>query len=118
MSEGEISTPSKHTKSTGTKTAVGKIVKSTAASSLSQRTEEQASSLEETAASMEEVTATVKQNADNAKQAKQLAASASEVAVKGGSVVSQVVTTMPSITESSMRAMSGSSLEAGPGACL
>lgn len=65
---------------------------------LSQRTEEQASSLEETASSMEELTATVKQNADNARQANQLAATASEVAVKGGSVVSQVVTTMSSIT--------------------
>ncbi|MEQ1848729.1 MAG: methyl-accepting chemotaxis protein, partial [Nitrospira sp.] len=70
---------------------------------LSQRTEEQASSLEETASSMEELTATVKQNADNAKQANQLAASASEVAVKGGAVVSQVVTTMSSITESSKK---------------
>jgi len=70
---------------------------------LSQRTEEQASSLEQTAASMEELTATVKQNADNARQANQLAATASEVAVKGGSVVSQVVTTMGSITESSKK---------------
>jgi methyl-accepting chemotaxis protein len=70
---------------------------------LSQRTEEQASSLEETASSMEELTATVKQNADNAKQANQLAGSASEVTVKGGSVVSQVVTTMSSITESSKK---------------
>ncbi len=70
---------------------------------LSQRTEEQASSLEETASSMEELTATVKQNADNARQANQLAATASEVAVKGGSVVSQVVTTMGSITESSKK---------------
>jgi methyl-accepting chemotaxis protein len=72
-------------------------------SDLSQRTEEQASSLEQTAASMEELTATVKQNADNARQANQLAATASEVAVKGGSVVSQVVTTMGSITESSKK---------------
>ncbi len=70
---------------------------------LSQRTEEQASSLEETASSMEELTATVKQNADNARQANQLAATASEVAVKGGSVVSQVVTTMGSITDSSKK---------------
>ena len=70
---------------------------------LSQRTEEQASSLEETASSMEQLTATVKQNAENAKQANQLAATASEVAVKGGRVVSQVVTTMSSITESSKK---------------
>jgi len=70
---------------------------------LSSRTEEQASSLEQTAASMEELTSTVKQNADNARQANQLAVSASEVAVKGGSVVSQVVTTMASINASSRK---------------
>jgi methyl-accepting chemotaxis protein len=70
---------------------------------LSQRTEEQASSLEETASSMEELTSTVKQNAENAKQANQLAIGASDVAVKGGSVVSQVVTTMSSINESSKK---------------
>ena len=70
---------------------------------LSQRTEEQASSLEETAASMEELTTTVKQNADNARQANQLAATASDVAARGGRVVSQVVTTMSSITESSKK---------------
>ncbi|HEY4066868.1 MAG TPA: methyl-accepting chemotaxis protein, partial [Burkholderiaceae bacterium] len=70
---------------------------------LSQRTEEQASSLEETASSMEQLTATVKQNADNARQANQLAATASEVALRGGAVVSQVVGTMSSITESSKK---------------
>ncbi len=70
---------------------------------LSQRTEEQSSSLEQTAASMEELTSTVKQNADNAKQANQLAVTASEVAVKGGDVVSQVVTTMSSISDSSKK---------------
>jgi len=70
---------------------------------LSQRTEEQASSLQETASSMEELTSTVKQNAENAKQANQLAASASEVAVQGGAVVSEVVTTMSSINESSKK---------------
>ena len=70
---------------------------------LSQRTEEQASSLEETASSMEELTSTVKQNAENAQQANQLAMSASEVAVKGGAVVSQVVGTMSSINESSRK---------------
>ena len=70
---------------------------------LSQRTEEQASSLEETASSMEELTSTVKQNAENAKQANQLALGASTVAVKGGAVVSEVVTTMSSINESSKK---------------
>jgi methyl-accepting chemotaxis protein len=70
---------------------------------LSQRTEEQASSLEQTAASLEELTTTVKQNADNAQQANKLASSASEVAVKGGNVVSEVVTTMDGITQASRK---------------
>jgi methyl-accepting chemotaxis protein len=70
---------------------------------LSQRTEEQASSLEETASSMEELTSTVKQNADNARQANELAAGASDVAVKGGAVVGQVVSTMSSIKDSSRK---------------
>ncbi|MEI7843806.1 MAG: methyl-accepting chemotaxis protein [Gallionellaceae bacterium] len=70
---------------------------------LSQRTEEQASSLEETAASMEELTSTVRHNAENAKQANQLAIGASTVAMKGGAVVSEVVTTMHSINESSRK---------------
>jgi methyl-accepting chemotaxis protein len=70
---------------------------------LSSRTEQQAASLEETAASMEQITGTVRQNADNARQANQLAITASNVAVEGGSVVSQVITTMGSINESSRK---------------
>ncbi len=70
---------------------------------LSQRTEEQASSLEETAASMEELTSTVKQNAENATQANELALAASEVAVRGGSVVGEVVQTMDSINTASRK---------------
>ena len=68
---------------------------------LSSRTEQQASSLEETASSMEELTSTVRQNADSARQASILASSASEIAVRGGEVVSQVVSTMASINASS-----------------
>jgi methyl-accepting chemotaxis protein len=70
---------------------------------LSQRTEQQASALEETAASMEQLGSTVRQNADNARQANQLAMGASTVAVKGGEVVSQVVTTMKGINDSSKK---------------
>lgn len=70
---------------------------------LSSRTEQQAGSLEETASAMEELTSTVKQNADNAHQANQLAVSASEVATEGGQVVSQVITTMDEINESSRK---------------
>ena len=70
---------------------------------LSHRTEEQASTLQETAASMEHLNATVKQNADHARQADQLARGASEVALRGGSVVSEVVTTMAAINDSSRK---------------
>jgi methyl-accepting chemotaxis protein len=70
---------------------------------LSQRTEEQASTLEETAGSMEQLTSTVAQNAENARQASQLAMEASEVARRGGQAVGQVVSTMTGISASSRR---------------
>ena len=70
---------------------------------LSSRTENQASSLQQTAASIEQLTSTVKQNADSARQANQLAAAASMDASRGGEVVSQVVTTMTDIQDSSKR---------------
>ncbi|MGK5010300.1 methyl-accepting chemotaxis protein [Janthinobacterium sp. MDB2-8] len=70
---------------------------------LSSRTEEQASSLEETASSMEELTSTVKLNAENARSANRLAIDASQIASKGGVVVSEVVSTMGSINDSSRK---------------
>jgi methyl-accepting chemotaxis protein len=70
---------------------------------LSNRTEEQATSLQQTATSMRDLTDTVKQNAEHALQANKLAMSASEVAEKGGVVVSQVVETMGSINASSRK---------------
>jgi methyl-accepting chemotaxis protein len=70
---------------------------------LSSRTEQQAASLGNTADSMRELTGTVQQNADNARQANALAAQASSVAERGGSVVSEVIDTMGSITASSQR---------------
>ncbi|HEY0664969.1 MAG TPA: methyl-accepting chemotaxis protein [Gallionella sp.] len=70
---------------------------------LSQRTEEQATSLEESASSLEELTSTVRQNAENAKQASRLAADASDIAIKGGQVVDEVVETMASISASSQK---------------
>ena len=70
---------------------------------LSARTEQQASALQETAASMEQLNSTVRQNAENARQANQLAQSASTVAVSGGEVVSQVVSTMKGIHDSSSK---------------
>ena len=70
---------------------------------LSNRTEHQAGALEETAASMEDLTTTVKQNTDYARQANQMALLASNVAAKGGDIVSQVISTMGSINDSSKR---------------
>lgn len=70
---------------------------------LSQRTQNQASSLTQTAAAMEQLTATVRQNADNAQQANTLAMTAADVATRGGEIVAQVVTTMDSINASSQK---------------
>ncbi|ODV10091.1 MAG: chemotaxis protein [Rhodanobacter sp. SCN 68-63] len=68
---------------------------------LSQRTQEQASSLEETAASMEEMTSTVKQSAENASHANQLAASARVQAERGGDVASRASGAMREIEAAS-----------------
>ena len=70
---------------------------------LSQRTEEQASTLEETASSIEQLTATVVQNADHARQASKLAADAAAVARRGGAAVDEVVRTMDQISDASRR---------------
>jgi len=70
---------------------------------LSQRTEEQASSLEETAASMEEITATVRQTADNADLANELAMQAFKQAEKGGEVAAAAVSAMAGINASSSK---------------
>src|SRR5712691_3140225 len=70
---------------------------------LSQRTEEQAASLEETSASMEEISTTVKKNAENAQQANQFANGTREVGNRGGEVVSQAVSAMSRIEESSRK---------------
>jgi len=70
---------------------------------LSQRTEEQASSLEQTAASMEQLTGTVKQNSDNARQANELTQRACQVAAASGDMVEQVIATMSAIQVSSKK---------------
>ena len=70
---------------------------------LAARTESQAGSLDQTARAMDSLTSTVRDNAANAGQAHELVVSASSVAVKGGQVVSQVVTTMGEINNSSRR---------------
>ncbi|MDP3133062.1 MAG: methyl-accepting chemotaxis protein, partial [Burkholderiaceae bacterium] len=70
---------------------------------LSGRTEEQASALEQTAATMEELTSTVQQNANTAGNARHLAEQASVSAKQVGSLVSNVVTAMRDIHDSSQR---------------
>jgi len=70
---------------------------------LSQRTEQQASSLEETAASMEEMTTTVQHNASNAAQANELATAARLQAERGGAVVSETTASMHSINAASSK---------------
>jgi methyl-accepting chemotaxis protein-1 (serine sensor receptor) len=70
---------------------------------LSQRTERQAANLQQTAASMEQMTASVRHSAETAQQASQLAGAASAAAERGGAVVSEVVSTMAAITDSSRR---------------
>ena len=70
---------------------------------LSTRTEQTASNLQQAASAMEQLTGTVRQSADSARQANQLAASAADVAQRGGTVVSQVVTTMDDINASSKK---------------
>ncbi|MPV68305.1 PAS domain-containing methyl-accepting chemotaxis protein [Burkholderia sp. BE17] len=70
---------------------------------LSARTEQAASSVQQTAASMAEMTATVDSNAETALQANRLSVSASDAAERGGKAVSEVVTTMNDITDSSRK---------------
>ncbi len=70
---------------------------------LSQRTEQQASTLEQTASGMEELASTVTQNADNCKLASGLAQTAEEVARQGAEAVHGVVQSMDRIDQSSKR---------------
>ena len=68
---------------------------------LSQRTEEQASSLIETSANMQELTQTVHQNADNAKAASEQASITSHTATQGGKIVAEMLAQMRDISQSS-----------------
>jgi len=70
---------------------------------LSARTEQTSSNLQQTAAAMEQFTSTIAQSASSARQASTLAASATGVAERGGSVVTQVVSTMEDINHSSKK---------------
>ncbi len=68
---------------------------------LSSRTEEAADSLQQSASALQQLSETVGASAASAVQAGEKAIAASDVAVRGGSVVSQVVTTMDGINASS-----------------
>jgi methyl-accepting chemotaxis protein len=70
---------------------------------LSQRTEEQASSLQQTTASLGELTSTVRHSFEGGQHANQVAAGAAEVAVRGGAVVMKMVQTMEAINVSSRK---------------
>ena len=70
---------------------------------LSNRTEQQASTLQQTAAAMDQLSNNVKQNADGARQASQLADTASGLATRGGEAVAKVVDSMRGIDASSKR---------------
>ena len=70
---------------------------------LSQRTEQTSHNLQSAASSLADLTGTVSQSADSARQANQLASTASDAATRGGEVVSQVVSTMDTISASSRK---------------
>ena len=70
---------------------------------LSQRTEEQASSLEETASSMEQLAAAMRGNVEDSQHINKLASGTSKVATNGLQIVERVVETMTAINESSKK---------------
>jgi methyl-accepting chemotaxis protein len=67
------------------------------------RTEDQSTALATTALLMENLTTSATKNADNANLANQLSLSASDVAGQGGKMVSDVIETMKSISDSAQR---------------
>ncbi len=73
---------------------------SSAADDLSQRTEQQASSLEETAAALEQITTTVKKSAEGAAHAREVVAAADADAKKSSTVVREAVGAMDAIAKS------------------
>ena len=85
--------------------AINRAAKEIAAGhvNLSQRTEEQASTLEETASGMEELAGTVQQNAEHCQVASGLSRSADEVAQRGAQTVRRVIERMGMIRQSSGR---------------
>ncbi|MFP5077010.1 methyl-accepting chemotaxis protein [Rhizobium sp. YIM 134829] len=74
---------------------------SRSADDLSKRTEQQAASLEETAAALDEITANVSNSSQRAEEARVVAVQANESARKSGLVVSDAVSAMSKIEQSS-----------------
>jgi methyl-accepting chemotaxis protein len=72
-------------------------------SDLSNRTEQQSSTLQQTAAGLEQLSSTVKQNAGNCRQASELSRAAAAVAAEGAGAVRQVVQSMGAIDASSRK---------------
>jgi len=72
-------------------------------SDLSQRTQQQASTLEQTAASMEQITASAREVADNTRRANEVSHKATGAARSGGTVVAHTVEKFGLIQESSRR---------------
>jgi methyl-accepting chemotaxis protein len=70
---------------------------------LSQRTERQAGGVEEMASAIDEINATMKRNADNARQANDIARESAQTTEQGGRLMTEVVTSMGAIQESSRR---------------
>ncbi len=70
---------------------------------LSGRTEQAAGSLQQTVSAISQLSANVNHSADSARQANELAQGAAAVATRGGSIVSEVVTTMDQINGSSKK---------------
>jgi len=70
---------------------------------LSQRTEEQASTLQQTASAMEVLQSTVSTSAQHGQEAHRLAQEASAVAAQGGQAVAQVIDKMSAIAQSSQK---------------
>lgn len=68
---------------------------------LSQRVEQQATSLEQTASSMNELSSAVQSNAENTQQAQKVVQNATNLAQKGGEVVQSAIAAMQEINESS-----------------
>ncbi|WP_374472393.1 globin-coupled sensor protein [Phenylobacterium sp.] len=72
-----------------------------ASDELSRRTEQQAATLEQTAAALEQITATVTKSAAGARQASEVVSTAKAQAERSGEVMTEAVTAMSQIEESS-----------------